>query len=81
MKILDKLKNIFKKKEEKEFESLEEEANKVKEELVKEEYPICAKCNMTIFPEQRVKTFDNKKFHLKPCFRELMKEAKKEAFQ
>ena len=75
MKILDKIKNIFKKKE---------EVIEIKEETkqeIKEEYPICAKCNMTIFPEQRVKTFDNKKFHLKPCFRELMKEAKKEAFQ
>jgi len=75
MKILDKIKNIFKKKE---------EVIEIKEEPkqeIKEEYPICAKCNMTIFPEQRVKTFDNKKFHLKPCFRELMKDAKKEAFQ
>lgn len=85
MKIFDKIKNLFKKKEERKIENLEEEVNKLNSELVKEEskqdYPICASCGMPIYPEQRIKTFNNKKFHSKPCFRNLMKEAKKEAFQ
>jgi len=42
--------------------------------------PICESCGLGISEEQRVKTFNGKKFHLKPCWRDLRKLAKAQAF-
>jgi len=60
-------KNLFKKKEK----------EKIKKEIIPEETSdlICAYCGMGINGEQKIKTFNGKKYHLKPCWRKLQKEA------
>ena len=58
--------NIFKKKEKEEVVEIQEEATGL----------ICQACNEAIFGEQKIKTFNGKKFHLKPCFRNLMKQGR-----
>ena len=66
-------KNLFQKKE-------------IVEEVVKEEPAYipsveseikCHSCGMSIFGEQKVKTFGGHKYHLKPCYRQLLKDAMK----
>ena len=60
-----------------------------KEELVEEEVVevvkltghTCDICKMSIQEGQKIKTFDNKKYHLKPCWRNLIKEQKKAAYR
>ena len=42
---------------------------------------ICEYCKMSIFENQKIKTFNGKKFHLKPCWYKLLKDSKKEAFK
>ena len=60
--------NLFKKKEKKQELPMEEE-------VVSNE-PICSFCNMSIAQTQAVKTYNGKKWHLKPCWREVRKMAK-----
>jgi len=69
------LKNLFKKKE-----VLESESKKQELITIRDGYPVCEKCGLTIGKEQKIKTFNGKKFHLKPCWRNVMKEAKQTAF-
>jgi len=69
MKKMKLFKKLFKKKE--------EIIPEVKEII--EETPtglICEMCKESIFGEQKIKTFAGKKYHLKPCFRNLMKQGK-----
>ncbi len=48
------------------------------EELSKvEEVIICSQCNMSIHPDQMIKTFAGEKIHMKPCWFKMRKEAKK----
>lgn len=72
------LKSIFKK----------DDAKKVEEEPTKIETPeeiptgknVCDACKMTIFNEQKSVSKGGKRYHVKPCWRNLQKMAKKEAF-
>ncbi len=41
---------------------------------------ICEYCQQAIFGDQKVKTFQNKKYHVKPCWRKMHKEAPKMVF-
>ena len=43
-------------------------------------YAICSSCDLPITSSQKIKTLDGKKFHVKPCFRQIMKQGRKEAF-
>ena len=73
MRFLDKLIKVFRKEH--------------KEELPKEPFeqrevtgdePICGLCEQPIFPEQRSKKFQDKIFHIKPCWFKLQKEAERQ---
>lgn len=67
------LKKLFSKKEKDQIEVVDEYAH----------LPKCAYCEEPIFPGDQRKTFpkgkDAKKYHAKPCFRRVMKGAKKMA--
>ncbi len=55
-------------------------SEKVEEVVVEEENQsdlICNYCEKSIYGEQRIKTFDGKKYHLKPCWYKLRKDAVK----
>lgn len=80
MKFIDKIKSWFKKEEIQEFqEEVKQEVQEAVEEP-KEGDPICHLCNLPITSSQKLKTLDGKKFHIKPCFRQIMKQGRKEAF-
>ena len=40
---------------------------------------VCEYCKMFIHKDQKVKTFNGKKYHLKPCWRNLQKDVKKQS--
>ena len=61
-----------KKKEEVETKSVEQEKNTTPTGMV------CDYCKADIYGEQKIKTVNGKKYHLKPCWRKLFKEMKKE---
>lgn len=42
--------------------------------------PICEYCGRPIFGDQKLKTFQKKKYHVKPCWRKMHKEAPKMVF-
>ena len=42
---------------------------------------MCEHCHLPIWGNQKIKTFQNKKYHVKPCWRDLQKIAKKELFK
>ena len=65
MGFLDKL---FRKKEDQKTEYLHE--------AVIDNEPKCSYCGMGIAETQQVKTYDGKKWHLKPCWREVRKMAR-----
>ena len=72
----DKLLSVFKKEHEKEIvEPLEEQREVIGNE------PICEVCEKPIFPDQRIKRFQDKTFHMKPCWFKLQKEATKQRWQ
>lgn len=55
-------------------------SKEVKEEVIVEEQekttdflPICIACNKTIESHQKRKSFQGNKFHLKPCYRNIVK--------
>lgn len=81
MSILNKLKNLFKKEDSKEIESPPIQIEEPKVEIRKPigDEVICQHCGMPIYGDQKIKTFNSNKYHLKPCFRDLMKEAKRMA--
>lgn len=63
--------NLFKKKQDKQPEIVVEQ----KQEVESNDGPICDYCKRSIFGQQKVKTFDNKKYHVKPCWFALRKDA------
>ena len=63
---------LFEKKKKKPTEYIEEE-----EPIVTYEGPVCHHCGMGIYGEQKVKSYGGKKFHLKPCWREIIKQSRK----
>ena len=67
------LKKLFGKKEEKE-EIVEEEKPEV---FYEETDKVCEWCKMSIYKEQKTKKFDGNHYHLKPCYRQLRKEARR----
>lgn len=73
MGFFDKFFNIFKKKHKEELEK----ETKIEREILGNE-PICALCENPIFPDQRSKKFQDKIFHVKPCWFQLQKEVKKQ---
>jgi hypothetical protein len=38
---------------------------------------ICPECQNRIFPGQKLKTYSGNKYHVKPCYRRIMKRSKK----
>lgn len=56
----------------KEKEQVVEEVEDLGEETSME----CDYCKMSIYAGQRVKTYGGKKFHMKPCWYKLRKDAK-----
>ncbi len=73
------IKNLFKKKEEKEPEvSFKEKELSETVQYVGGE-PVCEKCGLIIGENHKRRTFNGKKFHLS-CFRQVQKEAKVIAF-
>lgn len=72
------LNRIFGKKEESSIdESIEETIEESTEEYEPQEGDlICSQCKMAIHEGQRVKTFNGKKMHMKPCWFKLRKTAK-----
>jgi len=73
------LSKLFKKEVEEEPIVVEEVIDEV-EQVRDPNEPICESCGLSISGEQRVKTFNGKKFHLKPCWRDVRKLAKAHAF-
>ena len=73
------LSKLFGKKEVESIEEKEQEPVLVENELYEPGIK-CGYCGLGIHGEQQIKTYNGKKFHLKPCFRDMRKEAKKLAF-
>jgi hypothetical protein len=71
------LSNLFKKKEVvEETEEVEEVVEEPSYKPSSEDFIVCAYCDQEIFGDQRVKSWGGKKYHLKPCWRNLLKNAK-----
>jgi len=62
-----------------EEKEVEEEPQEVQEENKIQKEIFCSSCGELIKEEHQIKSFDGKKFH-KACFKQLKKEAKKNAF-
>jgi hypothetical protein len=78
MGILNTIKNLFKKEEVIAEPIVEEQP---KEEVITSEKAtgeICSHCGLSISGEQRAIHKFGKVYHLKPCWRELFKQGKKE---
>lgn len=66
-------KNLFKKKE-KQIEAVEIKLEEIKQQENSDENT-CEYCKRSIFGQQKIKTFNGKKFHVKPCWFKLRKDA------
>jgi hypothetical protein len=80
MGFIDKLKSFFKKEQ----EVIPQVIETAPVELVVQEpiisngqEVICASCGLGITEQQGVKSFNGKKYHSKPCFRNLRRQAEK----
>ena len=69
MKLFNNFKNFLKKDD-----------IQVEEQIVNDCNPICDYCGRSIFGEQKVKSFGGKKYHLRPCWRELQKQSYKKVY-
>ena len=72
------IKNIFSKESNKKVDNEEIQVEKPEEIPVSEN--ICDACKLPIFGEQKSVSKGGKRYHIKPCWRNLQKIAKKEAF-
>jgi len=68
------LKKLFNKREKEELEDFKEK-DICEEVQYRDGDPVCERCGLTIGREQKIKTFNGKKFHLKPCWYKLRREA------
>jgi len=76
----DKFLSVFKK--EHNLAAIEEIVENLEEQReITGNEPICEVCEQPIFPDQRIKRFQGKTFHMKPCWFKLQKEAQKQRWQ
>ena len=74
---------IFKRQKKEKAKEIREDFKPTHEEVEEfdsmslEDYPICHSCGLRIIPPQKVTTFNGEKYHVKPCFKKLRKEARK----
>ena len=74
------LKKIFNKKDVEKDKEIIPQENKIEEPIIHSREQICDACKMGISGEQKSVTKAGKKYHVKPCWRNLQKMAKTEAF-
>jgi len=63
------------------FLGLDKEEKPIEEDLGEDTGMVCDYCKMSIHDSQKYKTYGGKKFHLKPCWYKLRKDAKSQMFK
>jgi hypothetical protein len=77
MGIIQTIKNLFKKEEKIELETVQQPVVEVQEEnLGTPTGEICDICKLSISEQQRIVHKFGKAYHSKPCFRQRMKDAR-----